>query len=694
MSITTTNSIINQYDNAYVADYYAWSPFYPLAARDLRVYNGDQFETKDKEKLFKEGRNATVCNIVRPKINWLTGYEKTHKTSAVCMPVESSDQQACDDWTEILLYIYQHSNGNEIESDCFAGAAQTGWNLETVWLDYRDDPVNGDIKFGRVPYSGFITSPYFTNLDFSDCDHVIMRKYLPVDQAASLLPKHKKEVYELAKFGWSRDDKFPWLPYQQQPNGQELIAYNEFYQQKWKNVDILVDMQTGKWTDWKGTRDHLEMYRDMFPDADLEIASQSKRYIEKHIILNDHHIKTETNPYGLDEYPFAPFVYQFSPEAEVWQLKIQSMVRPMIGPQYEANIMRLQMLDIINSQINSGWIAEQDSVINPTSLYQTSQGRVVWAKKGQMASIQRLEAASVPESSFALTSLFDGDINTVVGMNDAMGGIVESGNESGLMMQIKQGAALVGLQDPFDYARRAKKYIASKIIKLVQTWKPEKIERILGRRPTEQFFTKDFVKFDVNIVEGMHTDSQKMLYFRQLLDLKQVTDNPATGSGPITPDMLVAAAPMQGKSELNKQIEANFKASQEQAQAQQQQAMQMQQTQQALVHAQTMNTMSQAKKNYTDAVANLGLERYRDAEATEKRAQATLDRAKASKELMEMDENQLMRVLSIARVLEETDQRKEQRDRAEHMAISSQAMEQSIPDMNQPQQGLQQMEQI
>ncbi len=682
-------SIISQYNDSYESDYYAWNPFFPVAARDLRVYAGDQWNEKDKQKLYEEGRSTIVCNLVRGKVNWLTGYEKTHKTSPICNPIESSDQQTCDDMSEALLYVYQRGNGDKVESDAFAGAAMTGWNLQTLWMDYRDDPANGDICFGRVPYSGFITSPYFTNLDFSDCDHVIMRKYLPVDQAASLLPSMSKDVHEMNRLGWSRDDKFTWLPYQQQPNGVDLIAYNEFYQQKWKDTDVMVDMETGQFAEWNGTKDQFAILQDMYPESDLQLIKRAKRYIEKHIILNDVYMKTEVNPYGLDEYPFTPHVYQFTPEVDSWELKVQSMVRPMIGPQYEANIMRLQMLDILNSQTNSGWVAEQDSVINPRSLFQVSQGKVIWAKKGMLASIQRLEAAQIPQSSFELTSLFDGDLNSVTGMNDSMGGIVESGNESALMMQIKQGAALVSMQDPFDNLRTAKKAMAKKIIKLIQQWTPAKVERILGREPTEEFFDANFTKYDVAIREGQHTDTQKQMYFRQLLDLKQVTDNPTTGTGPITPDMLVSAAPIQGKSTLTREIEANQKAAAEQAQVQQQLQMQVQKSQSEMLQAQTLNQMSQAKKNFADAIGNLGLKDFREAEATEMRAKATLDRAKASKELMEMDENQLMRVLKIAQALEEKDRRDEERAQAMNDAISEQAMQQQMMQMqamNQPEQ--------
>lgn len=680
---STDQSVVQNYHLRYQNAYYAWNPFYPQAATDLRFYNGDQYSEKDRQKLYEEGRSALVCNIVRPKITWIAGYQKTHRTSPICMPVEGSDQQACDDWTEVLNYVLQHGDGYKVQSDCFLGGLTSGWNLETIWLDYRDDPVNGDIKFGRVPYSGFITDPYFTNLDFSDCGFVIMRKYLPVQVAASLLPGMEKEVFELQKYGWSRDDKFTWLPYQIQPNGTELIAYNEFYTQHWETERILVDMRRGQWTEWKGTKDQLQMYRDLFPDEDLEVTSRKKRYIMKHIICNETAMKSEKNPYGLDEYPFTPYIYHWCPEAESWEHKVQSAVRFMRGPQYEANIMRLQMLDILQSQTNSGWIAEQDAVINPRSLFQTSQGKVIWAKKGQMAAIQRLEAAQIPQSSFELTSLFDGDINTTIGMNDAMGGIIESGNESGLMMQIKQGAALTGMQEPFDNLRQSQKVTARKLIKIIQGWTPEKIERILGRRPTEQFYTKDFVKFDVVIGEGLHTDTQKQMYFRQLLDLKQITESPTMPS-PITPDMLVQAAPIQGKSQLTREMMARQQQQMQQAQAQQEQQMAVVETQRQINESIMLKNRAQAQEAYTRAVANMGLEDERNSKAVENRSQAALDKAKALAELEKMDDDRIVKYLETILKLEEMNARKEQQLKMEDVKISSLGGQ---PSMNQSPQG-------
>lgn len=655
------------YDSFYEEAYYAWNPFYPMAARDLRFYLGDQWDEKEQQKLYTEGRSAFVFNRVRRNINMLTGYQRKNRLSSVVVPIESSDQETADQLSQLLLYVLQSGNGYRTISDCFGGACKTGWNLASIWMDYREDPVNGDIKFGRIPYSGFITDPYFTNLDFSDCSYIIQRKYLFPDQAASLVPGYEKEIAELQKMGWSRDDKFTWLPYQMQPNMQDLVAYNEFYQQKWKEVPMLVDMETGEFTEWNGDREKLQLLREMYPDSDLEIVKKSNRYIERHIIINDEYIKTDINPYGLNEYPFVPFVGQFEPESEFWELKVQSLIRCQIDPQREANRRRSQMSDILDSQINSGWVADEDAVINPRSLFQTSQGKVIWRKQdAKPGAIEKIPPAQIPPSMFQLQELFDRDMVDILGINDAAFGITENAQESGLMMMMKQSSAVVNVQDVFDNMRFSQSALSKKALKLMQTWTPEKVARIINQKPTPQFYSREFSKYDIAVEEGILSDNQKQIYFRQLLDLK------AAGA-PITGTMLAKAAPIQGKTELLKDIELQEKAEAEQFEKNQKLQQELIDSQRQMAQAKAVSDIALSKERFTRAVANMGLEDERAARAVDDRADAALKRTKAMVELSNLGDERLLKYLSVIRMMEEMNRQSEQDVKADDVAISAQA---------------------
>ena len=661
--MSTDENVLMDFSELYEDAYGAWNSYYPEAEWDLNMYLGNQWDAQEKRTLFEEGRNAFVFNRIRRTINMVTGYQRKHRLSSVVVPIENSDQQTADQLSQLLLYSMNYGEGYRTISDCFGGALKTGWNLMSLWMDYRDDPVNGDIRFGRDPYNGFIVDPYFTKLDWSDCDYIMRRKYLSPDQINSILPGHEKEIWDLYKVGWSRDDKFTWLPYQRNPAGQDLMAYNEFYLQKWKNVPMLVDMETGEFMEFDAPKDRQELLLGMYEN--LKVVERPKRYIVRHIIVNDVLMKTDYNPFGLDEYPFVPFVGIWEPESDEWSLKLQSLVRCMRDPQRETNRRRSQMIDVLDSQINSGWIANENSVVNPRSLFQSSQGKVIWRREdAPPGSLEKIPPAQIPPSMFQLQELFDRDITEIAGVNDAAFGMSDSAQESGVMMMLRQGAAIVNLQDLFDNLRFSQKCVSQKVLKLLQQWTPQKVERVINERPTEQFYDQNFTKYDVSVQEGMLTDTQKQMYFRQLVELRQL-------GAPVTGEMLAEAAPIQGKSTYIKQIAQMEQQQAQQAQQQQEIQQQMQQTQSQMAQAKAISDIALSKERYTRAVANMGLEDERASKAVQDRADAALSRVKAMKELEQMDDDRLLRYLSIIRMMEENNRQKETQIKKDDVTISS-----------------------
>jgi hypothetical protein len=325
------------------------------------------------------------------------------------------------------------------------------------------------------------------------------------------------------------------------------------------------------------------------------------------------------------------------------------------------------MTDLLDSQINSGWIADEGAVINPRSLFQTSQGKVIWrnadAKPG---AIEKIPPAQIPPSMFQLQQQFDADIKEVAGVNDAAFGVMESGSESGVLTMLRQGAALTNLQDLFDNLRFSQKQLSLLALKLIQTWKPQKIKRILNKDPVEGFFDKDATKYDCLIQEGVLTDTQRQMFFRQLVELQQL-------GGMIPPMSLVKAAPIQGKTQLYEDI-------QEQLQQQQQQAQEQAKVQNALLSAQTNLATSQslqqvagAKERFTRSIANLGLEDERSSEAEQNRTQAVLDQVKAIKELDAIDVSTAREELTLAAMLREQNRAEEEQMKADNVTLSATA---------------------
>lgn len=673
--------IVYEFDTAYNEAYYAWNPFYPEAETDLRFFLGDQWDYSEKQYLFSQGRNAYVFNRTRPIVNLLTGHQRQNRLSSVAVPREPNDQANSDIRTQLLLYSMNRDDVQHTISDCYQyGSLITGMNLASVWMDYVDDPVDGEIKVTREPYSGFILDPYFTKRDLSDCNYLMRRRYISPESAAALLPGQEDEVYSLWRMGWDRDDKFTWLPYQRQPNGQTLMAYNEYWLRKFRNYPMFVNQDSGEWF-WSPTEDkkQIELTLALYPQ--LKKVMKPKRYIERHIILNNFHMRTDINPQGLDIYPFVLFTGIFAPESDDWSLKCQSMIRPIRDPQKEANRRRSQICDILDTNINSGWIATEGTVINPQSLFQASCGKVIWKDQdAPPGSLERIQPAQVSSGFFQAQETFDKDIMDIFGLSGANFGQLESANESGVMMQLRQSASLVNIQETLDNLRNAQKQVASIVTRLQSNWSEEKISRITGMTIPPDFYEKDATKYDIVIQEGLNTDTQRQMFFRQMIDLKQLGE-------PIPPGFLAKIAPIQGKTEYMQALQ-EWEDGQQKAQ-EEQRKLQLRQleSQEMLNKSRAISDLAMSKERFTRAVANLGLEDERASEAIQNRAQAVLDRARAVKELESMDEARLQRLLALALQLEEYNQSQEEEIKEDDVQITQESTSQEVLNEEARQQG-------
>lgn len=633
-------SITNEYDEAYNEAYQVVDGFYAEAQKDLDFYLGDQWTYQEKNELALQGRAAYVFNKIKRVVNMITGYQRKNRLSSVVTPVENSDQATADQMTELMLYVMQR-DGYETISDAFSGALKTGLNLIEVYMDYRYDPLDGDIAFARIPYNSLLLDPFLTKLDLSDCNYLMRRKYMSRRQAKSFLPMYSEVIDELPEC--ARDDKYQFMPEVRQTLGKDILAVDEYWKQNYQDAYLLVDPMTGQMAEMEANFEALALIMQQNPQ--IQARPIQKPVVERYIIIGKEVISMDVNPLGINKYPFVPFVALFEPETNQYSLKYQSIVRALRDPQVESNRRRSQMTDIIESSINSGFIAKENSVVNPRSLFESGQGKVTWVKEeNSLADIQPRIPAQVPPSMFQLQELYDRDIMDISGVTEELLGAADD-TDTGITVKLRQGAGLVTLQDLFDRLRYSQKLLSGLVLNFIQRWSPQKVQRILNEQPTQEFYNEEFGKYDSIVQEGVLTDTQRQMFFLQLLRLKEVGEY-------IPPGLLTKAAPIQGKTDLMQEIQAAQEAESQKAQAQEQMVMEDRAINNQNLTSLTESNMASAEERRTRALANLGLAQERQSGAETDKAQAQLDRAKALKELESMETDRIIKLMNLAKQLE------------------------------------------
>jgi hypothetical protein len=619
--------------------------FWSEADTDTRFYVGDQ-------QLFNEiygnlpasRRRQFQFNRIRRIIQMVSGYQRRNRKSTTVIPIENGDQETADQFTKILFWLAQQESVLETISESFLGALITGMNLLQVWVDYRSDPVSGNIRIDNCSYNSFLIDPFFRKQDLSDCNAIWKRNYLTKREVLSLLPGKEEEIINLQGQD-SRDGKFQFLPETYNYGNKNLLTYDEFYYRDYRTQRMLCDTQTGETMEWTGKdedslREYLRNYPQVtvidqeIPTVNLAIAVQGK------IMFNDR------NPLGLDQYPFVLSLGYYNSETPYYPWRIQGMVRGLRDSQYLYNRRKVIELDILESQINSGFKYKEDALVNPKDIFLSGQGKGLALKKSaQMSDVEQIIAPQIPPSMIQLSQMLGDEIQQISGVNEELLGSATD-EKAGILSMLRQGAGLTTLQQLFDQLDTTQKLLGKICMRIIQSnFTPGKVQKIIGAQPAGLFYNQAFGTYDAAVEEGLNTTTQKQLNFSQLMELK--------AAGVLIPDhVLLDASTLQNKNEL---IKAVMEANQQQ-----------QQIQQAQLQAETTESAARTELAKARATADegLGLERLSRIEenralAVERRAAAEKDHdlgllslVKALKEIDSIDIEQLEKLIYLSHAAE------------------------------------------
>ncbi len=616
----TNYDIVSDFTQDYNRAYMLLNPFYAEAYRDVGMYLGNQWSLEQLKYLGEERRNALTFNKSRKTINMVSGYMSANEKQSIVLPRERSNPETAEQLTELLRQVMQ-PDGYRMEAKARHGSLISGVAWLSPWIDYRQDYLNGRISFHLDNWNDVIWDPFSYRLDLEDCTFMARRKYLSKDVIKSMVPGCEKEIDSLG-YG-NRDEKFSYEPYSRNWGLQELLAYNEYWKQRYKKGWLMIDKVTGEQKPWKGTRQRLEQMQNYFPN--LAVIEGYYKTVEYNIIVENRLLYSGEDPWGLGEYPFVPYYSVFEPSYDLYQWKYQSLQRLLNPSQEEYNMRKSKLLDIMDSQISIGWKAKSGAVSNPKALFQSGQGKVIFFNPGfETSDAERIDPPNIPESLFALQDSFDADIKDFVDLGSLA--TDQSDRMSAQLFKMKQSMAIMQLGPIEDNFREAKHLLSKKVLKLIQKYTPEKVERLLKDKPTPEFYNGCFLDYDIDIVEGVMTDNQRQGAFMQAWAMK-------AGGSDVPDQLLWKLSPFPIDKELRQIMDEQAEAAKAQQQAEAEDKKEVSE----LLKAKAFGDIALGEERLSRIKYDAALSEERLAAAQEERARSVLDIIRAGKEFAEMD---------------------------------------------------------
>lgn len=643
--VDNDNNILKLMDYTYAKYITINQSFWSEADLDSRFKAGDQTLWNDiYGNLPAFRRRQFNFNRIRRIINMVSGYQRQHRKSTICTPIEASHQETSDQFTKLLMHVNQRGHVLNTISDGFEGALTTGMNLLSVWLDYRKDPVNGEIQVDNVSYNGYLIDPYFKRRDLMDCNSLWTRKYLSRTQTQSLIPGREDEIRNMRGWG-NRDGKFQFMPESYNYGMQDLLIYDEFWYLDTRMQQMLCDPKTGEVFEWRGQDDDLNFFKKMFPD--IVILNQEIPTVKLAIVVQGKVMYNGPNPLGVDRYPFVPIWAYYEPQIPYFPWRVQGIVRGIRDAQYLYNRRRIIELDILESQMSSGFIYKENALVNPKDVFLQGQGRGLAIKaEAQVTDVVPIQAPQIPPSMIQLSELLGQELTQISGVNEELLGSATD-DKAAVLGMLRAGAGLTTLQILFDYLDQSQKLLGDLQISLIQqNWTPGKVQRILGEEPTQEFYNRAFGKYDSVVEEGLNTATQRQMQFAQLLQMRELGIE-------IPTELLIKSSTLQEKNELIEAITQQQQQQQQQADQQSQVQIQVLQAQIEDLKARAMANQGLGVERVSRVEENRALAIERVAEAQKDRDLGTLDRIKAVKELTDIDLSQIERAINILKMIQE-----------------------------------------
>lgn len=638
--------VIQAFGEDYERAYMLLNTWQAEAYKDYSYYLGNQWSLEEISYLNDQRRSSFTYNKIRKYVSLYEGIQRKNRLATRIESIDKSGDETATIFTDTMQSIMMLQNGYEAISEAFKGALIGGLTFISPYMDYREDPVSGDVRFHVNQWNQVISDPFWTKRTLEDCSFISRRKFLSRPEVKSLFPK-KAELIESLPYG-QRDDKFTYLPYARQWGMQRLMNYTEYWRAGWDNKDVLVDMRTGETKEWKGDRQRLKMLRDI--ELYWDVIKKPVRSVELGIIVEGELLYYGKDPSGLNRYPFVPFTCVFEPSYDLWEWKLQGLVRILRDSQTEVNKRRSKMIDLLDKSLGASWLAKQNAVTNPSSLYQTGQGQVVFLKDtAQMTDVQRLDNQGIHPSMFQIEAELEKDMAETLGVSSEMFGMAENEKieTAGVLAKMRQSASLVAQQGIFDGLRESQKILGEMTLELVQAnYTPEKIASLTRKQPTPEFYSKNFLKYHVVVEEGVLTDSQRQAQFVGLVALRNMGIQLPDGDA-----MIIENSNLHDKKPIAEKM-----AQMAQAQAQQQQQAAQLQMQQMATQTNVLNSKAESDRALAaERLNKVGLDAALSAEriarAEDEEAAEALNFIKALKELQGMDLTNLKQKIEIVKSL-------------------------------------------
>jgi hypothetical protein len=544
---------------------------------DFYIGGGRQWDLDVISQLELEERPWLESNLVFSLVNSVIGYQTQSRLDIAYKPKETGDQELADVLSKIGMHVLDANKFPWIESEVFADGMIQSRGYFDIRMDF-DDNMKGNISITEKDPLDIIPDPDAKSYDPDEWADVMETRWMTMEdieqnygkRLARMVSKYhdvNESDFGTGEIGHPRNkfagkDDAGLFAYTRDEVGVEHVKVIE--RQYWKTqlreffVDENGDMEpvpTGMTE--KAKLDYEEEYGLFRTRKTVKRVRWCTS--TKDVILHD-----DWSPY--DHFTIIPFFPYFRRGVTI------GLVDNLISVQEMYNKILSQELHTVNSTANSGWLIEEESLVNKDIEDLENQpaktGDVLEYKRGR-AKPEKITPNQIPSGLQTFGDAARGLLSQISGVSE----IFQSGGSgpetAGVAIQARVQQNAVQLAAPLDNMFRTRHMIAQRILELIQdfyteervfnvtmpnaeTGEPESTELVINQEKMEgdviQFMNDTTQgKYDVVISDIPDQVTFQNTQFAQAIEMRKFGIE-------IPDDVMVRLSSLSSKNEIAKRM--------------------------------------------------------------------------------------------------------------------------------------------
>ena len=426
---------------------------------------GLQWNAEDILKLKETGgRPAYEWNEVMPAINAAVGYQIHNRMDIAYMPRGGrADSELATLRSKVAMQICDSNKFHWLETQVFSDGLIEQRGYYDIRMEFEGN-VYGDIKVQTLDPRDVIPDPDAKSYDPKDWYDVTVTRWYSLDTIEEMYGKEARAKVQIAidaegDWGTSDDagdrnkfgDDNPSPMWDAFLDDEGARHYRVIDRQRWQyKLTKVVVYPTGE---VKNVEDALPDQLAEYQAQGAMLSKRMTRQVQWTVTTRWATLHNETSPY--DRFTVIPYFCYFR------RGRTRGMVDNAISPQEVLNKAVSQFVHILNTTANSGWIVEDNSLVNmqPEDLERegSKTGLLVLFKPGSTPPV-KITPNSVPSGLDRLIEHASQAVRNAT-IDPSLRGMDDK-EESGIARQAQQFAAQQGLAIPLDNLARTRHMVA------------------------------------------------------------------------------------------------------------------------------------------------------------------------------------------------------------------------------------------